>query len=308
MHVLRLKNPVGKKGRALTIGNFDGVHLGHQAMLRRLVTVADERDLISTVIIFEPHPAEFFSPLDAPTRLYGCREKVMSFFDAGIEQVVVLPFNKKYSLMLAEDFVNDVLVSTLSVKWLLIGDDFRFGFRRSGDYDTLLKKSLECEFGLEATQSVTVEGARVSSTAVRDALASGDLKSAEEMMGKRYNVSGRVVQGDQIGRTLGYPTANIHFGRSSFPLSGVFTAYIDGPEFNQRPALLSVGKRPTVTKSGHVCIEVYLIDYSGDLYGQRLYVEVVSKLRDQESFDNTDTLIEAMKGDERQARQFFNIK
>ena len=308
MHVLRLKNPVGKKDRALTIGNFDGVHLGHQAMLRRLVTVADERNLISTVIIFEPHPAEFFSPLDAPTRLYGCREKVMSFFDAGIEQVVVLPFNKKYSLMLAEDFVNDVLVSSLSVKWLLIGDDFRFGFRRNGDYDTLLKKSLECEFGLEATQSVTVQGARVSSTAVRDALASGDLKSAEQMMGKRYNVSGRVVRGDQIGRMLGYPTANIHFGRSSFPLSGVFTAYIAGPEFNQRPALLSVGKRPTVTKSGHVCIEVYLIDYSGDLYGQRLYVEVVSKLRDQERFDNTDMLIEAMKGDERQARQFFNIK
>ncbi|MDG1162120.1 MAG: bifunctional riboflavin kinase/FAD synthetase, partial [Burkholderiales bacterium] len=304
----RLKNPVGKKGRALTIGNFDGVHLGHQAMLRRLVTVADERNLISTVIIFEPHPAEFFSPLEAPTRLYGYREKVMSFSDAGIEQVVVLPFNKKYSLMLAEDFVNDVLVSTLCVKWLLIGDDFRFGFRRGGDYDTLLEKSLECEFELEATQSVTVAGERVSSTAVRNALASGDLKFAEEMMGKRYNVSGRVVQGDQIGRTLGYPTANIHFGRASFPLSGVFTAYIDGPEFNQRPALLSVGKRPTVTKSGHVCIEVYLIDYTGDLYGQRLYVEVISKLRDQETFDNTDTLIEAMKEDERQARQFFNIK
>ena len=307
MRVLKLKKSGIKRVRGLTIGNFDGVHQGHQAILAHLVSVSLERNLIPSVLIFQPHPAEFFSPSKAPIRLYGIREKVRSFLDVGIEEVCILPFNVRYAKMLAEDFVRDVLVKELSVQWLLVGDDFRFGSGRSGDYQMLQKLGLELGFDVEANQSVKVGEVRVSSTAVREALSSGDLNFAEELLGKRYNIRGRVVRGDQIGRTLGFPTANIHFGRESFPLSGIFIAYVDGPEFKQRPALISVGKRPTVTSKGDVCIEAYILDFSGDLYGAMLNVIFVRKISDQEAFTSTCDLIAAMKEDEINARLYFEL-
>jgi riboflavin kinase/FMN adenylyltransferase len=307
MRVLTLRDPGSKSGRALTIGNFDGVHLGHQAILEYLVAEAAKRNLIPSVLIFQPHPAEFFSPIEAPVRLYGVREKVRSFLDVGIEQVCLLPFNVRYAQMLAEDFVRNVLVKELSVRWLLVGDDFRFGSGRSGDYQMLQNLGRELGFEVEANQSVKIRDMRVSSTAVRGALSSGNLKFAEELLGKRYNMCGRVVRGDQIGRTLGFPTANIHFCREFFPLSGIFTAYVDGPEMNQRPALVSVGKRPTVTSKGDVCIEAYILDFSGDLYGQMLNVTFVRKIRDQETFAGTCDLIAAMKEDEKNARLDFEL-
>ncbi|MDA0238033.1 MAG: riboflavin biosynthesis protein RibF, partial [Proteobacteria bacterium] len=217
------------------------------------------------------------------------------------------PFNVKYARMLAEDFVHDVLVKELSVQWLLVGDDFRFGSGRSGDYQMLQNRSLELGFEVEANRTIKISEVRVSSTVVREALLSGNLNFAEELLGKRYNIIGRVVRGDQIGRTLGFPTANIHFGRESFPLSGVFTAYVDGPELNQRPALVSVGKRPTVKSRGDVCIETYILDFDGDLYGQMLNVTFVRKIRDQEAFTSTCDLIDAMKEDERNARLSFEL-
>ena len=307
MHLLELKNSGPKSARALTIGNFDGVHLGHRAILDRLVALAAEKKLISSVLTFQPHPAEFFARDKAPVRLYGNREKLCAFSDAGVEQVILLPFNTRHSKMLPEDFIRDVLVSRLTVRWLLVGDDFRFGIDRRGDYDMLRDKSFECGFEVEANRSVKVGPIRVSSTAVREALWKGDLEFAEQLLGKRYNVCGRVIHGDQIGRTLGYPTANIHFSRDLFPLNGIFIALVDGPEFKQKPSLVSVGKRPTVTNNGMICVEVNILDFSGDLYGKKLNVEFVRKIRDQEAFASKNELIAAMKEDERISRKFFEL-
>jgi len=307
MRLLELNNSGTKSARALTIGNFDGVHLGHRAILDRLVSVALKKNLIPSVLTFQPHPAEFFAREKAPVRLYGNREKLNSFSEAGVAQAILLPFNRKYSKMLPEQFIRDILVSRLSVKWLLVGDDFRFGMDRRGDYDMLRVKGIEFGFEVEANSSVKVGQVRVSSTAVREALSRGDLEFAEQLLGKRYNVCGRVIHGDQIGRTLGYPTANIHFTRDLFPLNGIFMAFIDGPTFRQKPALVSVGKRPTVTNNGIVCVEVNILDFSGDLYGQKLNVQFVRKIRDQEAFASKDELIVAMKEDERISRKFFKL-
>lgn len=307
MRLLELKNSGTKSARALTIGNFDGVHVGHRAILDRLVSVASEKNLIPSVLTFQPHPAEFFAREKAPVRLYGNREKLCSFADAGVEQVILLPFNTRYSKMLPEHFIRDVLVSRLAVRWLLVGDDFRFGMDRRGDYNMLRDEGSECGFEVEANRSVKVKQMRVSSTAVRDALSKGDLAFAKQLLGKRYNICGRVIHGDQIGRTLGYPTANIHFSRDLFPLNGIFIGYIDGPNFKQKPALVSVGKRPTVANNGMICVEVNILDFSGDLYGQRLNVQFVRKIRDQETFASKDELTVAMKEDERISREFFKL-
>ena len=290
---------------ALTIGNFDGIHRGHQRMLSRLVEVAKEKDLVPSIMTFNPHPSEFFSATGVSERLFGTRDKVLACLERGVERVHILPFNNKYAAMSAESFIQDVLVRRLGVRWIIVGDDFRFGASRRGDFKMLQSFGSKFRFEVESMPSFEVNGVRVSSTLVRDALRSGNLALAQDFLGRRYNVCGRVVHGDQVGRTLGYPTANIHRKQTTFPLSGVFTALVDGVDLIAKHALVSVGTRPTIVDKGEVRIEAHLLDFSGDLYGKKIRVTFLEYLRGQVRFSEREQLIMAMQEDERTARQYF---
>ncbi|MFN7086225.1 MAG: bifunctional riboflavin kinase/FAD synthetase, partial [Burkholderiales bacterium] len=213
---------------ALTIGNFDGVHLGHQAMLAKLREAAARLGVPSCVMTFEPHPREFFAPDQAPTRLTSLREKLELIAAQGIERVVVCRFNYEFARHTAQDFIERTLVRGLGVRWLLVGDDFRFGARRAGDFTMLKHAASRFGFEVEAMPSVALDGVRVSSTAVRNALAAGDLAHAARLLGRPYSISGRVVRGDGLGRKLGFPTANMQMKHNRPPLSGIFVVELAG--------------------------------------------------------------------------------
>ena len=305
MRVFRCNPVTFDRPIALTIGNFDGVHLGHREILRRLVSEAATRDMISAVMIFDPQPAEFFNKEIAPVRVFSTREKVLAIAECGVDVVIRMRFDAKFYLTAADDFVRQTLADRLNVGWLLVGDDFRFGAGRKGDFELLKRVGTELGFLVEAHGTVSHNGYRVSSTAVREALVNGDLVLAESLLGKGYNINGRVVRGDQLGRELGFPTANINLSRPTFPLRGIFIAMVSGISEFERPALVSIGVRPTVTNHGDLKVEVYVLDFDGNLYGKRLGVRFLSKLRDELKFDNESELISAMKKDEAAARLFF---
>ncbi|HTT39187.1 MAG TPA: bifunctional riboflavin kinase/FAD synthetase [Burkholderiales bacterium] len=290
---------------ALTVGNFDGVHLGHRAMLATLCSEAQARGLRSCVMTFEPHPREFFSPDQAPTRLTSLREKLELLAGLGVEQVHVRRFDYDFARVTAEDFVDRVLVQGLGTRWILVGDDFRYGARRHGDFDQLRAAGVRHGFEVVRMESVCVQGVRVSSTAVRERLAGGELVAAARLLGRPYSISGRVVAGARLGGQLGFPTANVQMKHNRPPLAGIFVAQVLGIGDQPREAVASLGVRPTVVAGGAPVLEVHLFDFAGDLYGRHLQVRFLHKLRDEEKYANLDLLKAQIARDAAAARAYF---
>jgi len=296
-------------GMALTIGNFDGVHRGHRAMLARLVEKARALGVRSGVLTFEPHPREFFAPRDAPARLSRLREKLEWIAEAGVDRAHVLRFDARLASLAAERFIEEVLVRGLGMRWLLVGRDFRFGAKRAGDFALLEAAARgtqgQAGFGLEAMGDVVEGGQRISSSGVRDALAAGNLAGAAQLLGRPYSMSGRVAHGEKLGRQLGFPTANIVLRRRP-PLAGIFAVTA---ELEETHAVLrgvaSVGRRPTVRENAAPLLEVHLFDWNAPLYGRHLRVTFLRKLRDEEKYAGLDALRAAIARDADEARDYF---
>jgi len=292
-------------GTGLTIGNFDGVHRGHRAMLQRLVEKTRELQLPCSVLTFEPHPREFFSPLAAPARLSRLREKLELIAEAGIQRTHVLRFGAQLAALAADRFIEDVLVRGLGVRWLLVGPDFRFGARRAGDFVALQAAAAGGRFEVEAMGDVVEAGLRISSSSVRALLAAGDMAGAARLLGRDYSMSGRVAHGEKLGRTLGFPTANIVLRRRP-PLAGIFVVEAELEETRRvLRGVASVGRRPTIRENAPPLLEVHLFDWDGDLYGRHLRVKFLRKLRDEKKFDGLEALRSAIAQDATQARDYF---
>jgi riboflavin kinase/FMN adenylyltransferase len=290
---------------AATIGNFDGVHVGHAHILEKLVSVAKDRKLLAAVMIFEPQPLEYFSADAAPPRLSTLREKLERFQEIGVDAVFVIPFDSEFSSLSADAFIDRYLVELLPVEWLLVGDDFRFGKGRVGDFRVLRERGQEQGFEVEATDSITISGVRVSSSVVREALKSGDFQKSQEFLGRSYNITARVVRGNALGRTFGFPTANLGLKNLRSPLSGIYLVRVVGDEIDERYGLASIGSRPTIELNGSIKAEIFILDFDGDLYGKKIKVTVLSKLRDEKQFASVDEMITAMKIDEARARKLI---
>jgi riboflavin kinase / FMN adenylyltransferase len=291
---------------ALTIGNFDGVHLGHQAMLVRLAETARGLCVPSCVLTFEPHPREFFAPDKAPTRLTSLREKLELLERAGVERVQICRFNFDFAKTAPEDFIARILHQGLAARWILVGDDFRFGARRAGDFVMLKQSESRCGFEVHAMAGVTVDGVRVSSTGVRDALAAGDMPRAQRLLGRPYSISGRVVSGDRLGRKLGCPTANVLMKHNRPPLAGIFAVKVHGIDGRVLPGVASLGVRPTVARDARPSLEVHVLDFDRGIYGAHLKVDFLHKFRDEEKYADVETLRRQIALDVENTRAFFD--
>ncbi len=301
LHNLRPRH----RGCVATIGNFDGVHLGHQEVFRHLRQKGAEFGLPATVITFEPQPQEFFAPERAPARLTRMREKLLALKEAGIERVVLLEFNRKLAEMTAEAFVQRLLVEGLDVRYLFVGDDFRFGRGRSGDIALLRQVGREHGFEVENMHTFVVGDERVSSTRIREALAAGDLELAARLLGRRYRICGRVAHGDARGRTIGFPTANIDLHRRVSPLRGVYAVKVYGLGEAPLTGVANIGTRPTVEGDTRYLLEVHLFGFDRRIYGAHIQVEFHQRLRDERRFDSFDRLQEQIRRDCAAAREFF---
>ena len=305
MRVFRGLNQEFSQQRVLTIGNFDGLHLGHQAMLRRLHEQAAARGLPACVMSFEPHPREFFNPDNAPARLANLREKLEQFAELGMDEVIICPFNQKIANISADAFI-DTLQTKLRTRYLLVGDDFCFGARRMGNVSLLKQKQIAGQFSVESFHSVKLGDTRVSSTAVRDALAQDDLAYAAALLGRTESMSGGVVRGLQLGRKWGFPTANVHLRHAKPPLQGVFVAQIYGVAATPLPAAVSLGWRPTIRHETHPLLEAHILDFAGDLYGKHIKIEFLHKLRNEAKFASTAALIAQIHADIAATRAYFH--
>lgn len=292
------------KGCVLTIGKFDGVHLGHQAVLKNVIEQARALSLPATVMVFEPQPEELFSPEKAPARLSTLRDKYRLLKDVGVDRLICVRFNREFASMSAQDFVKSLLVEQLGVKFLVVGDDFRFGHGRVGDFDFLVQAGAQYQFDVVSTQSFRVQDCRISSTEIRNLLDVGDIAQAQAMLGRPFTVSGRVVHGEKNGRTIGFPTANIMMKRYRTPLVGVFAiqAKIDGVFYK---GVANIGKRPTLNGQ-KVQLEAHLFDFSGDLYGKLVDVMPTHKIRDERKFASLDDLKQQINLDAQTARSLLN--
>jgi riboflavin kinase/FMN adenylyltransferase len=292
------------RGCVATIGNFDGVHRGHQAILARLRERADELGVPSCVVIFEPQPREFFGPDTAPPRLTRLRDKLALFAAAGVDRVLCLSFNRRLRELSAAEFVQTVLLQGLGVQHLEVGDDFRFGCDRAGDFAFLQQAALVEGFTLEAASTVEIDGLRVSSTRVRESLAAADFPLAERLLGRPFQISGRVLHGQKLARQFGTPTANVQLKRHRVPLTGVYlvTVELDGKPW---PGVANIGVRPTVQGDGNAHLEVHLLDFVGDIYGRRLTVAFHHKLRDEQRFASLEALKTAIHADVAAARALW---
>lgn len=294
------------RGCVATIGSFDGVHLGHQAILRQLAQAAEAHQLPSVVIIFEPQPHEFFSGDKAPARLMRLREKIQALFAAGVNRVLCVEFNDALRRLSAQEFIDQVLVRGLDIKHLVVGDDFRFGCDRKGDFALLQAEGEARGFSVSDTCTLLLHGERVSSTRIRHLLELADFAGAEELLGRPYSITGRVGYGQQLGRKLGVPTANIHLWRYRSPLHGVFavTARLkDGAVYN---GVANVGVRPTVNGDKKPILEVHLFDFASVIYGTMIDVVFHKKLRDEQRFPSVEALQVQLQHDIKQAQDFFN--
>jgi riboflavin kinase/FMN adenylyltransferase len=292
-------------GTVLTLGNFDGVHLGHQALLERLRARAGAMELAAALLTFEPHPREFFSPGSAPARLSTLREKLEHFAAAGLDRVHVVHFDATFAALSADAFIEEVLLAGLCVRQVVIGDDFRFGAGRLGDFAYLEAAGRALGFGVESVPSVLVGGVRVSSSAVRHALRSGDLRHAAALLGRPYAMDGRVVHGRKLGRQLGFATANIYIKHNPLPLAGVFAVRVAGHAGRLLDGVANLGVRPTVDGGTRPLLEVHLVDFEGDLYGAHLSVQFLHKLRDETRFPDLSALRAQIAADVAAARTFF---
>jgi riboflavin kinase/FMN adenylyltransferase len=291
LHNIRDKH----RGCVLTIGKFDGVHKGHQAVLLNLVEKAKELGLPATVMIFEPQPEEVFAKENAPARLSRFRDKYEMFKKLGIDRLVCVRFNYAFSKMTAEAFVNNLLVDSLKVSFLVVGDDFRFGCHRKGDFEFLQTSGQTHGFDVVSTTSFRLSNCRISSTEIRAALFNNEFKRASKMLGRDYTISGRVNHGDKKGRTIGFPTANVLLKRCKSPVAGVFMVRVsvDKKRFY---GVANIGHRPTVNGSRSQ-LEVHIFDYSGDLYGEYIEVAVLEKIRDEKKFASFEELKKQIKVD-----------
>jgi riboflavin kinase/FMN adenylyltransferase len=290
----------------LAIGNFDGVHLGHTALVRRLAELAREHQLTPMVLTFEPHPREFFAPGSAPARLTTVREKLELLADCGASQAMVCPFNARFAALSAEEFVDQVLVKGCQVKHLIIGDDFRFGQGRTGDYAFLQQAGARHGFTVEAMGSVLIDGERVSSSGVRKALAAGDMEHAARLLGRPYIIDGQVSHGQKLGRQLGFATANLRIKHNPLPMSGVFAVEVSGLGDSPLPGVANLGVRPTIGGTRPL-LEVHLFDFDRDIYGAHISVRFVHKLRDEQRFPNFDALKAQIAADAAAARAYFKL-
>ncbi len=314
------------EAHALTIGNFDGVHLGHQAILGAVCRAAAERNCTPAVVTFEPHPREFFAPHAAPTRLTSLREKIELLGAHGIRRAQICHFNRSFASLSADDFIERVLVRGLNARWVMIGEDFRFGAKRSGDFEYLRTAGKRLGFEVHALPDVTQKDARghefrVSSSALREVLSAGDVERAAALQGRPYSISGRVMHGDKLGRTLGFPTANVQMRHNRPPLTGIYAVRVSGIDAagrtgsanqtrdvsgaTQLDGVASMGIRPTVTDSGEMRLEVFLFDFSADIYGKHIRVDFLKKIRDEEKYKDLDTLKRQIEQDAQDARQFL---
>lgn len=291
--------------RVLAIGNFDGLHLGHRALLERLTATARQHGLPPAVMTFEPHPRELFTPEQAPARLTSLREKLALLESCGIEEVFLLHFSRKLAGLTAEEFIERVLVQGLAARHLIIGDDFRFGKGRAGDFTMLQAAGLQHGFGVEAMHTIEIGGERVSSSAVRDVLGAGDLEHAARLLGRPYSIAGRVVHGDKIGRKLGFPTANIQLKRKRVALTGVFAVTVSGLDKRHLPGAASLGVRPTLGLGLRPVLEVHLFDFDREIYGQHLTVHFLHKLRDEARYDSFEALTAQIARDVAATQDYF---
>ena len=294
------------RGCVLAIGNFDGMHLGHEAIVAHLAARGSEHQLPTAVLTFEPNPREFFDPANAPARLMRLRDKAARLAELGVGRLVLLKFDQRLRGWDGPTFVQRVLVDALGVRHVVIGSGFRFGKGRTGTVDLLRELGRRDGFEVDEVEAVEVGGERVSSTRIRAALAAGDLGTARQLLGRDYRMTGRVMEGRRLGRRLGYATANLRLHRKVTPVSGVFAVRVEGAGDGIRPGVASVGTRPTVG-GGEVLLEVHLFDWEGDLYGRYLGVDFVSKLREESKFENLDALVTQMHEDARAARALLGV-
>jgi riboflavin kinase/FMN adenylyltransferase len=298
--------PLNSQGYVVTIGNFDGVHLGHQALLTKVQDAARQLGLPSLAIIFEPHPNEFF--VDKPVaRLTRWQEKFLLMQQYGIDFVLILKFDPKLAAFTAEQFIQKILCKALQVKSLIVGDDFHFGHKRTGDFAFLTAAGKSLGFTTTQVQSILVANKRVSSTSIRAALSAGDHDLVTKLLGRPYTMRGRVVRGDGRGKTIGYPTANIYLHRLIPPVQGVYIVRMHGIQTHAIPGVANVGSRPTVDGANSL-LEVYLFDFNTDIYGQYVTIEFCEKLRDEKRFANLDLLVDQINNDAKLAREYFKTR
>ena len=290
------------RGCAVTIGTFDGVHRGHLAMIARLLEHARRLGEPATLVTFEPTPREYLDPANAPARLTRLAERLPLLAEAGLERCVLLRFDEHLRSVRGAEFMDRLLRARLGARVVVVGHDFKFGFRGEADVAALRAAGPAHGFEVDVLEPVEVEGERVSSTGVRQALAAGDLARAARWLGRPYSMCGRVVAGERLGRKLGYPTANLRLQRRVSPLTGIFAVKVKGiAAGGPRDAVASLGTRPTVDGTG-LLLEVHVFDFDADLYGRRLEVQFVQRLRAEQHFDSLDALVAQMHEDARQAR------
>ena len=294
-----------ENGCVLSIGNFDGVHTGHSKVIEKLARQGKEMNLPVVVMMFEPQPLEFFLGENAPSRLMRLREKVIQLKTLPVDKLLVVKFNKTFADYHADDFIVELLVNKLNVKHLVVGDDFHFGKARCGNFAMLKEKGLQFGFKVEDTHSHFVDGHRVSSTLVRDALGIGDLATAKLMLGRDYSVCGRVAHGHKRGRTIGFPTANIQMFRKNTPIAGVFAVTMTGIDNKEIQGIANVGTRPTVDGGEKVILETHLFDFDKEIYGHYVEVHFKQRIRDEIRFQSFDELKQQIETDIMIAKQFF---
>lgn len=288
-------------GTALTIGNFDGVHLGHARLFREVVRVARSSGLVPMVVTFHPHPKEFFSPHAKVARISTLRDRLLWMKHCGIEAVCVLPFDHAMASLSPEAFAREVLATQLQAKQVWVGDDFRFGAKRAGDFNTLSELGQALGFVVHDLPEVQHDGHRVSSSRVREALQAGQIDQAKAMLGHPLVYSGKIIHGKKLGRTLGFPTMNLPIAGRASALSGILAVWVHGLDDKPLPAVASLGLRPTVEESSEILLETYIPGWQGNAYGRCVSIEVTAHLRAEAKFDSLDALVEQMHRDTAQA-------
>ncbi len=294
-----------KNGCVLSIGNFDGLHLGHRAVIKKLAERGKALGLPVVIMTFEPQPLEYFLGDNAPSRLMCLREKVLEFTKLPVDNLLMVRFNRYFANCDAEQFIDDILINKLNVKHLVIGDDFHFGKARRGNFAMLKDKGRLYGFSVEDTGSCQVAGLRISSTLIRDALGEGDLIQAGKLLGHCYSVCGRVAHGEKIGRTIGYPTANIKMFRKNTPVNGVFAVTMTGIDGLELEGVANVGTRPTVDGGSKVVLETYLFDFDKEIYGRYVEVRFKQKIRDEIRFQSLEQLKAQIEKDVAEAKNIF---
>jgi riboflavin kinase/FMN adenylyltransferase len=289
---------------AVTIGNFDGIHLGHQQVLKQLKTIADKSQLCSAVIIFEPQPIEYFAPDKAPKRLARFREKVTYLKSQNIDYLLCLKFDQAFSALTAEQFVEDLLVKWLSTRHLVIGDDFRFGKNRTGNYEVLQTYGQRYDFAVDNTETLLLDGIRVSSTRIRNSIQNDNFELAAALLGRPYSLSGKVTHGKKLGRELGFPTINIKMGSKTLIVKGIFAVMVKGIDNRVLQGVASLGTRPTVNGVDSI-LEVFILNFNQEVYGYSVEVDFLHKIRDEKKFDSLQELTVNIEQDIGLAKQYF---